>query len=379
MENITNNSETNKKPVDRNKTIVRTSIFAIFTNIFLVIFKAFVGIVSNSIAVILDAVNNASDALSSVITIAGAKLASKSPDEKHPFGYGRIEYLSAMIVSAVVMYAGITSAVESVKKIIHPETAEYNTVSLIILITALIVKFILGIAVRKQGKKVNSTALTASGTDALFDSILTLSVLVCALIYIFTGRSFEAYVGVVISVFIIKAGIEMLLETMNDILGRRSDPDVVKKIKECVNKEEEVRGTYDVIVNDYGPGKFYASFHIEIPDTMKGDELDVLTRKIEKDVYLETGIIVTAVGVYSYNTKDNQEAKIRENVLKLIKTHDWALQMHGFFVDIEKKTMRFDVVVSFDIKTQEAIKILLKDMENAYPDYKVQITPDLAF
>ena len=171
----------------------------------------------------------------------------------------------------------------------------------------------------------------------------------------------------------------MLLETMNDILGRRSDPDVVKQIKSLVNKEEGVRGTYDVIINDYGPGKNYASFHIEIPDTIRGDELDILTRRIEKDVYLETGIIVTAVGVYAYNTSDNEEAKIRENVLKVIKTHDWAIQMHGFFVDIEKKTMRFDVVVSFDIKTQEALKILHKDMEQIYPDFSVQITPDLAF
>ena len=141
---------------NREKTIVRTSIVGILTNLLLVGFKAFVGLVSNSIAVILDAVNNLSDALSSVVTIIGAKLGAKQPDKKHPLGYGRIEYLSSMIVAALVLYAGITSLVESVKKIIHPEAADYGTISIIIISVAIVVKLILGLYVKKQGKKVKT-------------------------------------------------------------------------------------------------------------------------------------------------------------------------------------------------------------------------------
>ena len=163
---------------DRENAIVKTSIIGIVTNILLVGFKAFVGLVSNSIAVILDAVNNLSDALSSVITIIGAKLGAKQPDKKHPLGYGRIEYLSSMIVAALVLYAGITSIVESIKKIIHPEAADYSTVSIIIISVAIVVKLLLGTFVKKQGKKVNSGALVASGSDALFDAVLSASVLV---------------------------------------------------------------------------------------------------------------------------------------------------------------------------------------------------------
>ena len=157
----------------REKTIVRVSITGIVTNLFLVAFKAFVGLVSNSIAVILDAVNNLSDALSSVITIIGAKLGAKQPDRKHPLGYGRIEYLSSVIVAALVLYAGITSLVESVKKIIHPEEADYSVVSLVIISVAIVVKLLLGMYVKKQGEKVNSGALAASGSDALFDAVLS--------------------------------------------------------------------------------------------------------------------------------------------------------------------------------------------------------------
>ncbi|MCR5188074.1 MAG: cation diffusion facilitator family transporter [Treponema sp.] len=365
--------------MDRNKTIIRTSFFAILTNLFLVAFKATVGILSNSIAVILDAVNNASDALSSLITIVGAKLAAKAPDKKHPQGYGRIEYVSAMIVAAIVMYAGITSAVESVKNIINPGQVDYKPISLIILSVALVVKFLLGLIVRHQGKKVDSSALVASGTDSLFDSILSLSVLVSALIYLATGFSLEAYVGILISCFIIKAGLEMLLDTLNDILGRRADPATIKKIKALVNEEDEVRGTYDVILNDYGPEKTYASFHVEVADNMTAEEIDRLNRKIESKVYCQLGIIVSAVGIYSYNTGDNEAAQVRNKVITKVKSHEWAIQVHGFYIDMEKKTMRFDVVVSFDIKAQEALKILYQDMKELYPDYSFQIAPDLDY
>ncbi|MBO4407630.1 MAG: cation diffusion facilitator family transporter, partial [Clostridia bacterium] len=173
----------------REKTIVKTSIVGIITNLFLVGFKAFVGLVSNSIAVILDAVNNLSDALSSVVTIIGAKLGAKQPDKKHPLGYGRIEYLSSMIVAALVLYAGITSLVESVKKIVTPEAADYGPVSIIIISVAIVVKLILGMYVKKQGEKVKSGALSASGADALFDAVLSLSVLASAIVYLVFGLS----------------------------------------------------------------------------------------------------------------------------------------------------------------------------------------------
>jgi len=169
---------------NRDKVIVRTSIIGILVNVLLAAFKAVIGVMSNSIAVILDAVNNLSDALSSIITIVGTKLAGKLPDRKHPLGYGRIEYLSAMIVSGIVLYAGITAAVESVKKIIEPQTPEYSVTSIVIIAVAVIVKIGLGKYVKGQGEKVNSGALVASGADALFDAVLSASVLACALIFI---------------------------------------------------------------------------------------------------------------------------------------------------------------------------------------------------
>ena len=366
-----------KESENRDKVIVRTSIVGIVANIFLAAFKAVVGILSHSIAVVLDAVNNLSDALSSVITIVGTKLAGKLPDKKHPLGYGRIEYLSAMIVAAIVLYAGITSLVESVKKIIHPEKAEYTVVSLVIIAVAVVVKLILGSYVKAQGKAANSGALVASGSDAMFDAILSASVLASAVIFMLTGLSLEAYVGVAISVVIIKAGIEMMTETLDDILGQRADAETSIAIKRILNEEPEVRGAYDLVLNNYGPDKNIGSVHLELPDTMTVEQVDELTRRVQAKVLNETGVILTGVGVYSYNTKNDEAAKIRNTVQKLVLSHDWALQFHGFYVDVKKKSLRFDVVMSFEIDPKEGLDTLYKEVREAYPDYDIYIAPDV--
>ncbi len=362
---------------DRDRIIVKTSIVGIVANLLLVAFKMAVGLLSNSIAVILDAVNNLSDALSSVITIVGAKLAGRPPDKKHPLGYGRIEYLSALIVAGLILYAGGTSFVESVKKIIHPEAAHYSLTSLIIIGAAIVVKLLLGRYVKAKGEEVHSGALTASGADASFDAILSASVLISALIYTFFGLSLEAWVGAGIAVFIVKAGIEMIMNTLDDILGQRADRETSLKIKALLKEEPEVRGAYDLILNNYGPGKNYGSVHLELPDTMTVAELDVLTRRAEAKVYRATGVILTGVGVYSYNTSGDEAAALRNSVQEKVLAHDWALQLHGFYVDIPNKFMRFDVVMSFDMDHAEGLAQLQKELAAMLPGYTIHITPDV--
>ena len=372
-----NNTVLEQMEGSRDKVIIRTSIIGIVTNIFLAGFKAAIGLSSNSIAVILDAVNNLSDALSSVITIIGTKLAARLPDKKHPLGYGRIEYLSAMIVSGIVLYAGITSAVESVKKIIEPETPDYSLTSLVIIAVAIVVKLVLGKYVKTKGEKVNSGSLIASGSDAAFDAVLSFSVLVSAIIFLKSGISLEAYVGVVISIVIIKSGIEMITETLDDILGIRADKETAQKVKALLNEEPEVQGAYDLILFNYGPEKDYAAVHLELPDTMTVDEVDKLTRRVERKVYNETGIALVGVGVYGYNTGNDEAAKIRDYVREIVMAHEWVLQLHGFHIDIPQKKMRFDAVMSFDINPKEGLQILRDEVQKAYPDYELFILPDV--
>ena len=233
---------------ERERIIFRTGLTGILANLLLSAFKAAVGLLSHSIAVVLDAVNNLSDALSSVITIVGTKLAGRRPDREHPLGHGRIEYLSAMIVSGLVLYAGITSLVESVKKIIRPEKPDYSVLSLAIIAAAVLVKIVLDRYVTAQGKRVNSASLSAAGADALFDAVLSASVLATAVVFMLTGVSMEAYVGALISVFIIRSGLRMMAGTLNEILGKRADKETTARIMEILTEDETVRGAYDLIL-----------------------------------------------------------------------------------------------------------------------------------
>ena len=363
--------------VDRNKVIVRTSVVGIATNVGLSVLKAFIGFLTNSIAVTLDALNNLSDAVSSLITIVGAWFSAKKPDRNHPLGHGRSEYMSALVVSFIVLYAGASAAIASVKKIINPEPAEYTVLSLVIIGTAVVVKILLGAYFKRQGRRVNSTALVASGTDASFDAILSFSVFLSALVFMLFKVSLEAYVGVVISAFIIRSGIELLKETLDDILGKRADSELAKKIKAIACSEPEVYGAYDLFVNNYGPDRNYASIHVELPDTLTVDQVDVITRRIQHDVFFQTGVIITGVGIYSHNTKNDEAARIRNEVSKIVLSNEWAIQIHGFYVDVEERKMRFDVVVSFDVESSEAQKTIQSQVHQAFPDYEVTIIMDL--
>ena len=225
---------------DREKVIVRTSVIGIVTNLLLAGFKAVVGILSHSIAITLDAVNNTSDALSSVITIVGAKLGGKAPDKKHPLGYGRIEYLSSMIVAAIILYAGILAIRESITKILAPNEVKYTAAALVVLVAAVIVKIALGIYTKKMGHKLQSQSLVASGQDALNDAILSSAALLAAILHLAFGVSWEGYFALVIAVYIIKTAFGMVREPLNDILGRRVDDKLIDRLRNYIGEFKEV-------------------------------------------------------------------------------------------------------------------------------------------
>lgn len=360
----------------RESIILQTSFIGIVVNLLLAGFKAVVGFSTNSIAILMDALNNLSDVLSSVITVAGAKLAERNPDFEHPFGHGRYEYLSALVISIIIFYAGVTALVESVKKILEPEIPEYTMVSLVLLVVAVIVKIILGRYVKRKGKEADSGALIGSGSDALFDAVLSFSVLVAALIYLGCGVSLESYVGTVIACFILKSGFGMLRDTLNEILGERPDPFLVRQIKNLLVEEPEIRGAYDLMINNYGPGRNYASVHIELPDVMTVEQVDRLTHRIHQKIFQATGVHLAGVTVYSYNTRDPEAAQMRETVNQLVMKHPWALQVHGFYVDRTKKTMRFDVVVTFGRDREPIIQELQQEIHQYYPDYQISVDID---
>lgn len=362
----------------REKIVIRTSVIGICTNILLAVFKAVVGFLSNSIAIISDAVNNLSDALSSIITIVGTKLAGKAPDKKHPYGYGRVEYMTSFLISGIVLYAGITALVESIKKIITPEEVDYSIVTLLIITVGIVAKFVLGSYVKKKGHEVKSDSLVASGSDAFNDALLSIAVLVSAIIYLIFHVNIEAYISAILSAVIIKTGVELIRESVNNILGVRVESKLTKSIKAEVLKEESVQGAFDLVLNDYGPNNYIGSIHIEIPDTLTVAEVDKISRNITKRVLKKFGVLLHTIGVYSINTKDKEVIKTRRAVEDIVFSHKEILQMHGFYLDVEEKTLSFDIIIDFKADDREAIYQDIYDkVQSTFKEYKINITLDV--
>ncbi|MBR6419713.1 MAG: cation transporter [Oscillospiraceae bacterium] len=363
----------------RTDEIVKVSWRGIFANLLLSAFKAAAGLVANSISVVLDAVNNLSDAMSSVITIIGTKLAGKAADRKHPYGHGRIEYITASIISIIVLLAGITSLRESVDKILHPEETNYSAVTLIVLIASIGAKLLLGQYFKKKGKELHSGSLTASGEDALMDSVISFAALIGAVLNLTLGWKLEGILGALISVFIIKAGIELLRETVDHIIGSRAESELTDNIKERLNAYPEIHGAYDLILHSYGPEEWFGSVHVELDDNMTVREMDALTRRIVPQIYMEFGVILT-VGVYAENTSDESAKAIKQAAKALTEEYPQIMQMHGFYADTGTKAVSFDIILSFEEQDPvSTVNALRERLSAEYPDYQFHINVDRDF
>ncbi len=363
---------------NREKEVVKTSIISILSNLLLVGFKTFIGIISNSIAIISDAINNLSDVLSSIITIIGTKLAGKAPDKEHPYGHGRIEYTTAFIVSAIVLYAGITALIESIKKLINPEPVEYNVLTLIVLVTSIIVKFVLGIYVKQKGKKINSDSLVASGSDAFNDALLSIAVLISTIIYMVFGYSIEVYISILLSLFIIRTGFKLIKESVDSMVGTRVESSLTKNIKEEINKLPEVNGVFDLILTDYGPDKYLGSVHIGLDNALSVEEVDKISRKVSKIILEKYGVLLHTIGVYSINTKDKEIMNIQHDINDIVFDHEGILQMHGFYIDKVEKTISLDIIFDFEQKDREEIcKHIQNDIQKKYKNYTINVTLDV--
>ena len=364
--------------MDRNKKIVRTSMIGIGVNLILVTFKAAVGFLAGSIAIILDAVNNLSDALSSVITIVGTKLAGRRPDKKHPYGYGRIEYITSVIISVIVLTAGVTSMKESIEKVFDPGQTNYTWVSALIIAVAVVVKIALGIYFKKVGKAVNSDSLSASGSDALFDAVLSFATLVAMIVNMIWGIAVEGILGALISIVIIKAGAEMMLGTLNSIIGKRADKELTVRLRELINSYPEVIGAYDITLHNYGPTNIIGSAHIEVDRDMTAREIHRLTRTISLGVYTKLGIVMT-IGVYASDSGDGDSLKIRSALDSEISKRVEIIEMHGYYYDSELKQVTFDLIIDFKADAEKIRDSVIEAMKNRYPDHEFFVILDSDF
>ena len=367
----------------RESTIIRTSIIGIIGNIFLVGFKAAIGFIAGSISIVVDALNNLTDALSSIITIVGTKISNKKPDKKHPFGHGRVEYITSTLVAFLILFAGGLAIYESIKSIIdyfqNKTLPQFTVWSLVIIGVAILVKVGIGIFYKIQGKKVNSSALKASGSDALWDAALSTGTLIGAIFAYTLGWYVEGYLGILIGLFIIKSGIGILRESFSLIIGERYDKEEINKIRQDICAIDGVQGAYDLIINNYGPNKNIGSVHIGVANNLTAKEVQIIERNITAMMYMKYNTIMT-VGIYADFVETEISKSIHKYLLEVNSKYEHILQLHGFFVDEEKKLCNFDLVISFDEQEPEqVVDNVKKAMEEKFPEYTFIVTLDNDF
>ena len=361
--------------MNRDKQIIKVSIHGILTNIALVVFKAIVWFLSNSIAIVLDALNNLSDVVSSLVTIIWIKLSSKKPDKEHPYWHWRIEYLAATLIAIIILVAWVAAAKESIEKIIHPVETHYTIITIIVVTVAIFVKYFLSKYFTKEWKKLNSWSLSASWADAMNDCLIALSTLIAALISIFFHIWIEWYIWVIISFFIIKTWIEILRDTIKEIIWTRADPELIKKLKEKIQNHEWVLWVYDLMLHNYWPNKIIGTAHIQVNDDITAKEIHRLTREIQVWIYNEFGIIIT---IWIYASNDDWEfGKIKEELTQIIKNYENIIQMHGFYVDDSTNNISFDLIFDFKEEHPEKIvKKIKKEIKTKFPDYEYSVIID---
>lgn len=275
---------------DRHERIVGASVAGVVINLVLVTLKTLMGVMSGSVSVLTDAVNNLTDVLSAVVTLLGVKLARRKPDREHPHGHGRVEYLAAIVVGMVILTVGVGAALVSAPKISRPEVASYSVLSIVVIFTTVIVKLVFGRHLRKVGKATRSKSLEGTGMDAMFDAALSFGTLVGAVVSMVFGVSIDGIIGVVIAAFIVKSAIEIISEGLGDLIGRRADERLVRKVREVIRSVEGVRGVPKLVLHDYGPEDVSGAAKIEVSESLTMKELRKMTTEIEEKVLEEVDV-----------------------------------------------------------------------------------------
>ena len=354
----------------------------IISNVILCIMKIAIGLIANSIAIISDGINNLADASSSVITLIGFKLASMPEDKDHPYGHARYEYLTGLLISVLIIVVGVQLLKSSILKIMDPDPVEFSIVTVIVLAVAIAIKVWQAIFNISIGKKIHSSALIATGTDSRNDVISTAAVLVSLIVGAITGLQLDGIMGCLVAAFIIWSGIQLIRETVSPLLGEAPDPELVKEIQEMVLEEEGVLGTHDLIVHNYGPGKVFASIHIEVDS--EGNILDIheMIDDIEMKVKKRLGIEFVA-HMDPIEIGNPAVQQMYTVIAEAIAPMDGVSNIHDLrIVPGENHTnIIFDAVLSPECKLErdEILTALNAAVKKIDPSYFIVVNFDIAY
>lgn len=360
-------------------------IVGIFLNTLLFIIKLFTGVITKSIAITADAFNNLSDAASSIITILGFKLASAPADREHPFGHGRIEYLSGLVVSSMVLLVGFEFVKSSFERMLHPEKITFQLIPFVLILVSIAAKLWLSGFNKYIGKAINSSALQASSFDALGDVFISSCTAISLLASKWTSIPLDGYTGLLVSLFILYAGYKLIRETLNPLLGEAPDPDLVQKIIDDLCSYDYISGVHDLVLHNYGPGKIMASAHAEVPCDVSIVKIHEVIDRAEREISSKNKIYLV-IHMDPVNKNDAEVRAAWEEVLRITKLYPMVESIHDFRVvgEGEEKNLVFDVVIDYKQKLTEEFEKTLRenlnrDIKVSHPHYNLVINFDRDF
>lgn len=353
-----------ENPRVRQKYGTLSSLVGIICNLILFSIKYIVGALSHSISIVSDAFNNLSDCAGCLVTLLGYKMASKPADKDHTFGHGRIEYLTSLTIAVLIIFVGIELLKNSIEKIVNPEEIKFSLFVLFSLIFSIAVKLWMAFFNTKLGRKINSSVMIATAKDSKSDVIATSATLIALICSLFTKLPIDGIMGFVVSVFILKSGYDIVKDTVDELLGKPADPEVVNQIKKYVLKNDKIIGIHDLIIHSYGPGNMIGSCHVEVKSNEVFTEVHDIVDSIEREIYNDMNILMT-IHMDPIEVDDQLTNNTKKLVNKIINSIDPALHIHDFrIVSGESHTnLIFDLVVPFECKySHQQLKQRIDDL-----------------
>ncbi len=362
----------------REGVVSATSVLSVIVNLFVALLKVVVGLLASSIAIISEGVNNATDALSSILTLVGTRLAQKSPDAKHPFGYGRIEYLTNMVIASFILVGGFEMLISSIRLIFEPETLSISYVSLFVVAASAIIKYVLGVYTINTGKRVGSGSLEAVGVDCRNDSFVSLVTIVSSLIYLLTSFSVDTFAGVFTSCLIIKAGVEILKDTIAELLGQPADEELVRRLYKEIRSTEGIVNAVDMVLHNYGPDAYTGSCNVEVDHKMSVAEIYEILRPLQIRLFNELHVAMV-FGIYAVDTDSKRSHTLRSQIASYVQKHEHIKSYHAIYSDEKSNRIYCDLVVDYEADRAQVYQDFTSYLNELYPDKEIQVNIDTEF
>ena len=368
-----------QNPENREDIISVTSGLGIVVNVILALTKVMIGVLASSIAIISEGVNNAADSLSALLALVGTKLAQKHPDEKHPFGYGRIEYLISLIISVLILVTGIEMLISSVKLIRNPEELNISYLALVIVAGSAVVKFILGIYTIKMGKKADSGALIGVGVEGRNDSFASVITIVSSLIFLIFHISVDAYAGILVSLLILKAGFELLRDTVSDLLGRPGEHELAVELYKEIRKTDGIITAADMMLHNYGPDAWSGSVNVEIDHNRTVGEVYNFLHELQLRIMHEYKVTMV-FGVYAVDYDHPKMKELRKKIGVFIRERELVKSYHAVYLSEMDKKLYCDFIVDYKLQDWDVLeKEFVQYINGYYPEYEVELTIETEF